>query len=123
MVSMVTVTGLAGELAATRSAQTAVLPAQLTVLALAYDQHAAQRARQGGGPGPHCGHVSGPPYVVLAGAEDRACCVACAAGSLHQARQQCAQCPGETAAYMFPYGEVVVAAILCQDCGEEPRPA
>jgi hypothetical protein len=117
MVCMATVTGLAGDLALNSSAQTAVLPAQLTVLALAYDQHVAQRARQDGGAGPHCGHVSEPPYIVMPGAEDRACCARCAAGALPPAGLQCAECPGETAVYMFSYGDVVAAATICQDCG------
>ncbi len=120
MVGMATVTGLTGELAVRHAAQTAVVQAQLTVLALAYDQHVTQRAACGGA-SPHCGHASEPPYIVIAGAEERAWCSRCVKGALSGGGSPCEECRGETAIYMHPFGEIVVAADICQDCGGDPR--
>ena len=119
MVRMTTVTGLAGELASRLGAQTAVVQPQLSVLASAYDDHVVRRARIGHGP--DCGHAGELPYIVIPVVVERAWCAACVNDALPAAGLPCEECPGVTALYMFSYGEIVVAANLCQDCGGNPR--
>ncbi len=57
------------------------MQAQLTVLALAYDQHVTGRASRGGA-SLHCGHASEPPYIVIAATEERAWCSRCVKGAV-----------------------------------------
>ncbi len=114
---MTTVSELAGQLAARAryTSRTACAPAQLEQLALAYDQHVSWVANAGSLRG--CGHADAAPYIIVAGAEDRAWCIECVNDVLRNNAPNCGNCFSRTRVYMFPFGDIVAAGNICPECG------
>lgn len=116
---MTTVSELAGQLAARARycARTAVWPQQLEPLARTYDQHVSWLANA---PVRGCGHADGPPYIIVAGAEDRAWCIECVKEILRNDSPPCGNCVTRgTEVFMFPFGDIIAAGNICPECGGE----
>jgi hypothetical protein len=118
---MTSVSELTGGLASRirYGARTASSPLLLGALAAAYDEHVFRMANVG--EGPDCGHVKAPPYIIVAGAEEKAWCIECVKAVLRNDSPMCASDPPHrTKVYMFPFGDIVAAGNICPDCGEGP---
>ena len=116
---MKSVSNLAAALTAGRyCAQTASHAAQLEPLASTYGGHAGWIRN---GKVRTCGHVTEPPYIVVADWEDRSWCAECVEKALDSPAPYCRTVEhGVTRIYMFPFGDILAVGYICPECGGAP---
>ena len=113
---MTTISELAGKLTkAPYRAQAATEAEHLRLLAETWAVHVGVVAN---GRVQDCGHTPEPPYIVVNNWDDMSWCAECVTQVLAKPEP----CPrdaehGTTVAHMFPFGDILVAARFCPECG------